>query len=117
MPSRKPPAPLTVDAPRGADIRALRDCLALSQADLARFAGVHVNTLARAERGELELSAAAWSLALLALDQHPTARLAGRRSSPAASAAGRENSPSVPAGKPAETSATVSRKTRRDLRA
>ena len=79
-------AALIVDAPAAADIAALRARLAITQAELARAAGVHVNTLARAERAELELGAAAWSLALLALGEHPAAVATLRRARPAAAA-------------------------------
>jgi len=106
-------AALHVEAPDSAAIAALRARLAISQAELARAAGVHVNTIARAERGELALGAAPWALALLALGAHPVAVAAARLGQ----VAGRSVPLAVPAGKPVETSVRAGRETRRDLAA
>lgn len=49
--------PVTLLAMSSADLRALRDVLGLTQAELAERIGMHPNSVSRMERGELAISA------------------------------------------------------------
>lgn len=49
--------PATPLAMSSADLRAFRDMLGLTQAELAERIGMHPNSVARMERGELAISA------------------------------------------------------------